>query len=72
MTVLLEKAQRWSETPAIVRPDAEVPPGPPPGPARPDGWRWIPDPPEAAPPTRPSWRAERLLRIYAWARTIGF
>jgi hypothetical protein len=72
MTVLQEEKQRWSETPAMDRQDAEVPPDPPPPPVRGDGWRWVPDPAEAQPPDRPSGRGERLLWIYAWARTVGF
>lgn len=72
MTVLEEEKQRWSEAPAVDRLDAEVPPGPPPEPVRPDEWRWVPDPAEAEPPVRPSWRAGRLHWVYAWARMMGF
>jgi hypothetical protein len=73
MTVLLEEKLRRNEAPTIDRAvPAEVPPGPPTEPVRDDEWRWVPDPADVAPSVRPSPRSVRLLRVYAWARTIGF
>ena len=72
MTVLLEEKLRRAEAPGIERlVPAEVPPGPPAEPVQDAEWRWVPDPADVAPPARPSRRADRLLWIYAWARTIG-
>jgi hypothetical protein len=73
MTVLLEEKLRQAEAPATDRPElAEVPPGPPAEPVRRAEWRWVPDPADVQPPVRPSRQVGRLLRVYAWARTIGF
>ena len=75
MTLLQEKRPLWFDAPATTRLDPDVPADPPPptGPA-PEAkeWRWVPDPTDAGPPAGPWARYERLFRIYAWARTIGF
>jgi hypothetical protein len=72
MTLLQEERPLRSDAPATTRPDPEFPAGPPPEPVPTHEWRWVPDPAEAEPPARPRTRDDRLLWIYAWARTIGF